>query len=164
MAKQTSNPKKNEIKTAVSKKQLTDNGKTIFENKYVPYVIFLLFWLIFFRELITTNKEVAKYDFYHPHNIFILDDMETFIDEKNKTHELFFTKKFIGSIFNATFRLDETDPFIIKEKEEDYKERIKNTEELFNNFCTFNFFDKIIISHMPKEGDIYGATFSTSDS
>lgn len=26
------------------------------------------------KKLITTNKEILKYDFYHPHNIFILDD------------------------------------------------------------------------------------------
>ena len=26
------------------------------------------------KKLITTNKEIAKYDFYHPNNIFILDN------------------------------------------------------------------------------------------
>ncbi len=53
MAKQAIKSKKNEIKTVENKKQLADDGKSIFDNKYVPYVIFILFWLIFFRELIT---------------------------------------------------------------------------------------------------------------
>ena len=53
MAKQTSKLKKNEIKSTENKKQVTDSGKSIFDNKYVPYVVFLVFWLIFFRELIT---------------------------------------------------------------------------------------------------------------
>ncbi len=92
-------------------------------------------------------------------DILILDDMETFIDEKYKTHELFFTKKFSGSFIHATCRFDENAPFI----DQDGKERIENTEELFNTFCTFSFFNKMIISHMPKEGDIYGTAFDTSD-
>ena len=53
MEKQAIKSKKNEIKTVENKKQLADDGKSIFDNKYVPYVIFILFWLIFFRELIT---------------------------------------------------------------------------------------------------------------
>ena len=97
-------------------------------------------------------------------DILILDDMEEFTKEGNPTHEWFFTKKFIGSIFNVTFRLGEDDPFTTEDKKEEIKEKIKNTEALFNTFSTFNFVDKIIISHMPTEGDIHGATFNTSDS
>lgn len=53
MAKQSTKSKKKEIKTFESKKHLIDDGKSIFDNQYVPYVIIFIFWLIFFRELIT---------------------------------------------------------------------------------------------------------------
>lgn len=61
------------------------------------------------KKLITTNKEVIKYDFYHPNNIFILEDNydeiiesleKPFIEIDLKTKEKYSFKNWIKYILN----------------------------------------------------------------
>lgn len=50
------------------------------------------------RKLITTNRDILKYDFYNPENIFVIDRNDPFIDNS------FFEKRFVMPHRNLMFK------------------------------------------------------------
>lgn len=87
-------------------------------------------------------------EFLSKMDVFILDDMMDFTKENTNSANLLFNKrKLLGSIIQATYRLDEESPYMSDEGEE----RIQNTAKQLNMFCSFMFFDKQLISTQQME-------------
>ena len=61
----------------------------IVKNGQTGLTLRVLEALFYQKKLITNNKEIEKYDFYNPNNIFIIDDMNNISSEKIKKIDKF---------------------------------------------------------------------------